>query len=469
MFRRHTSIVLLASLCAAQAQAGMIGINVLLNTQVSDEVLADLEEHGQVLDVLAEINAVTMKAQDSKLAAIQGLPFVAGANPDAKRSLAANDPLPVPDFADGANAWNLDAINVTDFGGSRTVDYTGEGVYVAVLDTGLPYNWRAYFPEERIDTLHARGFSGGGGEKGTVSEQPETWEQDMNGHGTQVTSAILGFNYSGPEELPTIFNGAAPKATVIPVKISSNGSWWSSVGTHALLYVTELKTSGALGNSPVVVNLSAGGSLPDTIEQAAIDYAIAHGVVFVASAGNSGEAGMGYPAAYPPVISVANTGWVEEFPAADPTLILWILRDLLENEASEYFIAPDSSRELPGLDLDIAAPGSAVPVPLTQNGQVDYSFFFGTSAAAPHVAGVAALMLEKDPTLTQAQIEAILESTALPLPPGCADVTFPGIGPGNPPTWSDHDNVFLVDATVCWESNATGHGLVQADAALAVP
>jgi hypothetical protein len=46
-------------------------------------------------------------------------------------------------------------------------------------------------------------------------------------------------------------------------------------------------------------------------------------------------------------------------------------------------------------------------------------------------------------------------------------VTVPAIGNGHPPTWSDHDDVSFFDTTVCWQSNSTGAGLVQADAALA--
>lgn len=76
-------------------------------------------------------------------------------------------------------------------------------------------------------------------------------------------------------------------------------------------------------------------------------------------------------------------------------------------------------------------------------------------------------MLQKNPNLTQTQIESILESTAMPLTPGCRDVIFPSAGPGNDPTFGDHSNVFLFPFTVCWGANATGHGLVQADAALA--
>jgi subtilisin family serine protease len=71
--------------------------------------------------------------------------------------------------------------------------------------------------------------------------------------------------------------------------------------------------------------------------------------------------------------------------------------------------------------------------------------------ASPHVAGLVALMLEKDPTLSAAEVEAILESTALPIPAGSALVNNGG---GQM-------------VTISWGSNATGSGLARADAALA--
>src|SRR5215831_17628327 len=101
-----TKIILLLgvllTLGAAQAQAGgqMIGINVLLNQPVTNSILQDLGSHGQVLDVISQINAVTLRAQESELSTIQALPYVAGANPDAQGELAEND------FSDGTNYWN---------------------------------------------------------------------------------------------------------------------------------------------------------------------------------------------------------------------------------------------------------------------------------------------------------------------------------------------------------------------------
>jgi subtilisin family serine protease len=448
-----------------QAQGQMIGINVHLNQPPSNNILQDLGTHGQVLDVLPQINGVTLRAQSSELSAIQTLPYVAGANQDEQGDLAS-----------GANDWSLDAVNVTDFGTGRVIGYDGAGVYIAVIDSGLPFNWRAYFPEERIAVDLARSFGGGGGDRGTVSSQPETWERDTNGHGCAVTSVILGFQYSLLDPpLPSTFDGVAPEATVIPVKITrERGHYLGSVLARAILYVTDLKVSGSLGSAPLVINLSLGGPGDDVVLVGpAIDYAIANGVVVVAAAGNEADAGMRFPGRYAPVISAGATGWVGEFPPNDPTHIQWMLNDVPESDPSQHFVAPFSAWQLPGQDLDVLAPGFVVPVvgPLEGGGpeMVDYNFEFGTSFASPHVAGIAALMLQKNPGLTAPQIEEILESTAFPLSPDCRNVVVVGLGPGHWPSfrWIDVANLFFFSAPVCWNASPAGHGLVQADAALA--
>ena len=81
---------------------------------------------------------------------------------DAVVDIPPLDTVEAENFVNGINTWNLDAINVTDFGAGRTIGYTGEGVYVAVLDTGLVQNWRMFFPEQRIAEEYARAFGGGG-------------------------------------------------------------------------------------------------------------------------------------------------------------------------------------------------------------------------------------------------------------------------------------------------------------------
>jgi subtilisin family serine protease len=256
----------------------------------------------------------------------------------------------------------------------------------------------------------------------------------------------------------------APKATVIPVAYEPVVSAY----TAAIVYAANLKVSGTLGMAPLVINLSNGDPVIKPFVRAAFDYAIDAGAIVVAAAGNEADGGMVWPGAYPEVISVAATGRVSQFPADDPTRYRWILRDLPENDVAQHFIAPFSSRELPGQELDVAAPGMMVPVPSTLQGQQpDYTFGGGTSFAAPHVSGLAALMLQKNPLLTQAQVESLLEASSLPLPDGCSTVRWPSVPDKAKPTWEDLSMVSLADLTTCWDARTTGHGLVQADAALA--
>ncbi len=186
-------------------------------------------------------------------------------------------------------------------------------------------------------------FGGGGGEVGAVSSQPNKWEHDQNSHGTHVTSTILGYSLGG-----TPVNGVAPMATVIPVKVlNQNGSGWSSVIARGIVYVADLK-AGPLAGSPVVINMSLGGPVLDAVEKAAIDYAISKGVIIVASAGNEGEHGMGYPGAYAPVISVAASGWIGEwYPPAGGAW--WYLMNVAEpTNPAQFYIADFSSRALAG-------------------------------------------------------------------------------------------------------------------------
>jgi subtilisin family serine protease len=438
-------LVSTGSVVVAKSSNGNIGINVVLVGAVTDDILADLGNYGKVLNVIEEINVVTLRAKASELAAIQALPYVAAANPDAERTGAPIDTVTVEDFADGLSTWNLDVVNVTNPFFMREVDFDGEGVYVAVLDTGLVDMWRQYFPEERIAEEYAKCFGGGGGERGHISEQPNKWEHDTNSHGTHVASTILGYQFADG----TPINGVAPMAKVIPVKVlNNNGSGWSSVVAAGIKYVGDLK-AGPLADYPVVINMSLGGPELDAVEKEAIDYAIAQGVIIVASAGNEGTLGMGYPGAYEPVISVAASGWVGEW-----TMGPWwyALDDPEPNDPLYYYITDFSSRQLAGQDLDVAAPGSWVVGPYQVNmGQTSYYYLGGTSMASPHVAGIAALMAEKYPALTASEAEGILEGSALYLAPGSRNVLTP---------WGTVE-------TYSWGADATGAGLATADAALA--
>lgn len=446
-----TLFLTVAASTSLSAAGRTIGINVLLNTSVTDALVADLSQYGRVGNKLISIDALTMSVEESQLDAIRALPFVAAANPDAERNGAPVDTVGASNFGNGFNTWDNDAINVTQFGTrTRQVPYDGTGVYVAVIDTGLLDSWRKYFPQERIATQFGKAFGGGGGENGNVSEPTNKWEHDQNSHGTHVSSTVLGYSLRG-----TPINGVAPMATVIPVKVlNQNGSGWSSVVARGIAYVADLKNSGALGNSPVVINMSLGGSVLDAIEKAAVDYAVASGVIIVASAGNSGNAGMGFPGAYAPVISVAAAGWIGQWsPVGNNSW--WNNRDVPESTGAEqFYMAAFSSRQKPGQDLDVSAPGAWIvgPYQVNSGNRTSYFFLSGTSMSSPHVAGIAALMMQKNPALTQGMVETLLEGAAKPMGAGCATVNNPG----------------GATATTCWNADATGAGFITADAALAV-
>ncbi len=418
--------------------------------------------------------------------------------------------LPTTDL--GFTTWDSDMINVED------VSQTGAGVYVAVLDTGLVPYWSDYFPKDRIATELGTGFDQ------PVSFSPgknpceldvsvgklhqTTWVGSTGStHGTHVASTIIGYFYRSNSDAaggfplpPIVVRGIAPNATIIPVKVLADyqvpalpkctdpgptPSQHVVFGTDEMVaagidYVTDLAIA---GYRPMVINMSLGGDALAPIEQAAIDRAIANGVIVVAAAGNAGDAGMDYPGAYAPVISAGASGWTYEwyYPGLTPPprYRLWWLQsefypytDIPEpTPVDQVYVTSFSSRELPGQQLDVLAPGSWVRGPFPGDPGYDHlpwwsrgigdllghnrgNFYYvgGTSMATPHVASAAALILEKNPALTQAQVEAILKSTALPIPAGSATVFDLSPVQG------------FYEYT--WGDNATGSGLIQVDAAI---
>jgi subtilisin family serine protease len=413
--------------------------------------------------------------------------------------------------ADGFPTWDSDMINV------EQVSQTGAGVYVAVLDTGLVPNWKDYFPQERIATNLGTGFDqpvsfSPGKEPCELGVAVGKLHQNTyigstgSTHGTHVASTIIGYFYRSNSDAaagyplpPIIVRGIAPNVTIIPVKVLADyqipalpkcgdGLPSESVvfGTDEMVaagidYASDLAIA---GYRPMVINMSLGGSELADVEKDAIDRAIANGVIVVAAAGNAGEEGMDFPGAYAPVISAGAAGWTNEWlnpvGPTPPRYRLWWLQsgfypytDIPEpTPVGQVYVTDFSARELAGQQLDVLAPGSWVRGPfagdpgynhlpwwsrgiadLRGNNSGNFYYVGGTSMATPHVAATAALMLEKDPSLTQGNVESILKSTALAIPAGSATVYDLSPSPD-----------FYIYS---WGADAVGSGLIQVDAAIA--
>ncbi len=394
------------------------------------------------------------------------------------------------DFVGGHVAFDQDMID-TDQIVHQQGRWYGRGVVVAVLDTGLLPNWNYFFPENRILTQLAIGFAENLS-TGEITTVP--WNNALIGHGTHVTSTIIGYNFRG-----TPVTGVAPLAKIIPVNVlsfydSSGTTAWGTSGMVAagIDYITSLVESGRFERGKVVINMSLGSSAQAPDIEAAISRAINAGVIVVASAGNRGNSGMGYPGAYPQVISAGWGGWTGQwFPVSGSreNRHFWLAdvpEDLMTPSftstffgsyaGTQAYVASGSSRELAGQDLDVIAPGSWVvgpywtPAwgPLPDDPSLCYGYVSGSSMASPHVAGTAALLAEKrGAKLTQSEMELLIESTAS-LPP----LTY-----ANSAGWSGATQPFMaiyvnVGPTgyywTQWGTSAVGEGFLQADAAVAV-
>ncbi|MHA2503099.1 MAG: S8 family peptidase [Candidatus Kariarchaeaceae archaeon] len=363
-------------------------------------------------------------------------------------------------------ATNVDIIPWwTDLVNTENVDQDGSGVYVAVLDTGLVPQWPFFFSQATIRDDLGVGFS-----------HDLSWDYVINdlvisplksdrgfitnfasGHGTHVTSTITGFNLNG-----AWVDGVSPGVQIIPVLVldawivdSPYGLLGFRGGTDAMIaaginYIADLAPT---LDGPVVINMSLGGPSPQPAILAAIQNAIAEGVIVVVSAGNSGMNGMGYPGGFPEVISVAAAGWDNMFASG------W---NSDAPEDANIYLEDFSSRPNKALgqkhkDLDVAAPGAFVVGPYKSAfaNNLGYYYLSGTSMAAPHVAATAALVLESHPDLTQTEMEFILKLAARgnPLPANDAVVFFP----------------FNADGfyTANWDGGDYGAGFLYVDQAIA--
>ncbi|MBB3812338.1 serine protease [Xanthomonas arboricola] len=320
---------------------------------------------------------------------------------------------------------------------------TGKGAVVAVIDTGVTTH-----PELSANVLAGYDFisdafiARDGNARDTSAADVGDWAaandcgsgasaSSSSWHGTHVAGIIAAAANNGTGTAGVAFN-----AKVLPVRVLGRCGGYLSDIADAIVWASGGTVSGVPANpTPAkVINLSLGGiGTCSTTLSNAIASAVSRGTSVVVAAGNSNvDVSNSVPANCPNVIAVAAT-------------------------TSSGAKASFSNF---GKGVDIAAPGQAILSTLnsgtTAAGNPSYAVYSGTSMAAPHVAGVVALMqsVALNP-LSAASVEAMLKSTARALPVACPQ----GCGAG---LVNADGAVAAVIASTTLTSNAARSGLAAA-------
>ena len=335
------------------------------------------------------------EGQELALAAqLRNVPGVAYAEPDYRywAFAAPNDPHYSKQWAhterlQSAAAWDL---------------HTGSNaVIIAVIDSGVDTG----HPDLAGKIVPGYDFVAGDNDP-----------RDENGHGTHVAGIAAAMTNNGVGVA-----GMSWGARIMPIRVlDASGSGWSSDIISGINW--------AYSNGAKVLNLSLGGPSYSASMQSAVTAAHNAGSLVVAAMGNCRTAGPGcptanptsYPAAYTNVMAVAATNRSDTYAYY-----------------SQY-----------GAHCDIAAPGGAMTSIHDSNGiystmptyDVDmtgdgfyknYDYLQGTSMATPYVSGLAALIWSATPGLTPAQVQQIMQNTAVDLGPAGWDANY-GHGRINP-------------------------------------
>jgi thermitase len=205
--------------------------------------------------------------------------------------------------------------------------------------------------------------------------------RDVYGHGSSVAgiAAAVGNNGRG-------YSGVCWGCSVMVLQGLDDDSWgYYSWWAEAITY--------AVDNGASVVNLSLGGTDTSGLEplQEAVEYALDNGVVVVVCMMNDDDDAPYYPAAFDGVIAVGAT---------DPA----------DRRASPFSWGGGSNY---GDHIDVVAPGAEIYGLSPNRGEYGEWSWSGTSQAAPHVAGIAGLLLSQDPQLTPGEVKALLEDSAV--------------------------------------------------------
>ncbi len=355
---------------------------------------AKVQYEYDILPNVVNVRGVT-KAQIEELRAMPGVIRI---EEDTIHQIVAHDSMPlIGGLESQKSAAGLSA--------------RGTGARVCIIDTGIRADHIMF--TGRIDAAAGWDYFNN-----------DSDPNDDNGHGTNVAGIAAGgdgFSVNLGTCGPKPFQGVAPGATIIAVKVCSGGG---SCPTSSIVAGINRCASPTLpGGQADVINLSLGGgqfsgTCDSDSSAAACNNASNAGVTVVASAGNNGFSNaLGSPACGSQVIAVGAT-YDSSFPNCQDsnTSFTWCLNSFCTSTCTDNPIVQDnrvcfSNRSV---NLDVAAPGSVI-WSASNAGASSIVGYSGTSQASPHVAGLATLIVGMDPSLTPAEVRQIVRDGAIDL------------------------------------------------------
>ena len=308
---------------------------------------------------------------ESFIEKLEAQPEVAFAQPNYIYQLAATVTDPYANPSNPNYQWHLGIINAFD---AWDITMGSSDIRVAVLDTGIDLTHPEFIGQIYSHTCVVAGDGNA---------------QDDDGHGTHV-AGIIAAKADGVGSV-----GVAPNVQLIIVDVF--GYHDERFGATSADLIAGIQY--AVSNGARVINMSLGGYYTNTAEEQAVNNAVNAGVVCIAAAGNDNTTATHYPSDFNACISVIAT-------------------DRNDNRASYSNY---------GTAKDISAPGgSGTGVNAILSSDIDggYAYGSGTSMASPMVAGVAALMLSANNSLTVDQVKTILYGTAVDLGAPGKDIYF---------------------------------------------
>lgn len=383
------SVVLIFSVLVVgvgAAQPDNSSVRVLIKADYAADSAQLKAQFGQRWDFASRGFTTDVNAQ--QLSALQHMKNVTVSVVDKVQIVANNSAKGKPGSGTSTRAvpsdqtpWGIEAIY-----NNATIASTtgGSGIKVAVLDTGGLQT----HPDLAGNAEQCKDFSSprGGVIDGSCN--------DGNGHGTHVSGTILA---NGGSDSKGIY-GVAPEAKLWSYKVlNDQGSGYSDDIAAA---IREAADQGKSLGVHVVISMSLGSSSKSSLIADAVTYAYSNGVLVVAAAGNSGPNPdtIGYPGGLADAVAVAA------------------LENVQEN--GTYRIADFSSRGNPATagdyviterDVEVSAPGRYVESTWNDGA---YNTISGTSMATPHISGLAAKIWASNPTWSNTQVRAELQSRA---------------------------------------------------------